>query len=108
MSFRNQKDERLRWQKWVLQHHDELLACGVPQMLLENMGDWCYFLEHGYFTPSGSAKPIIDVDHMSTNEAQRLCLFLERDEFYPRSDALNRLQYILKRGKHSNPSVRDS
>jgi hypothetical protein len=30
-------------------------------------------------------------------------VFLEQDTFYPGCDTLNRLQYLLKRGRHANP-----
>src|SRR5262245_39422580 len=69
MSFRRDKEKALRWQNWLQQHRDELLACGIPRVVLEEMGHWYYFLEHGYFTPVGSAEPIVDVDQMSRADA---------------------------------------
>lgn len=105
MSFRRNKEKALHWQKWLQKHHDELLACGIPHIVLEDMWHWYYFLEHGYFTPVGSAEPIIYVDRMSRADAERLCLFLEQDDFYPDCSTLNRLQYLLKRGRHAETSV---
>lgn len=108
MSFRRDKEKSLHWQKWLQKHRDELVACGIPHIVLEDMWHWYYFLEHGYFTPIGSAEPIINVDRMSKTDAERLCLFLEQDDFYPESDALNRLQYVLKRGRHAETSISET
>lgn len=108
MSFRRDKKEALDWQKWLRQHREELIACGVPNIVLEEPRHWYYFLDHGYFTPPGSAAPLIDVDRMQNADALHLCLFLEKDDSYPDSSALNRLQYVLKRGRHrdtTEPSV---
>jgi len=101
MSFRRDKTKPLRWQKWLQMHRDELIACGVPQLVLEEKENWTYFLEHGYFTPVGSSQPIINVDRLNIPDAKRLCAFLENDDFHPNSDALNRLQFLLKRGPHA-------
>jgi len=96
MSFRRDNEQTLRWESWLQKHRAELIACGVPHAVLEEMRYWYHFLEHGYFTPTGNAGPIISVDHLSHADAIRLCLFLEHDELYPGCDALNRLQYLLK------------
>ena len=102
MSFRRDKEKSLQWQKWLQKHRSELIACGIPHTVLEDMWHWYYFLEHGYFTLPGSAEPIINLDCMSKTDAERLCLFLERDDLYPESAALNRLQYLLKSGRHAD------
>jgi hypothetical protein len=94
----------LKWQTWLQKHRDELLACGVPHVVLEEEGYWYYFLDHGYFTPPGISKPVIDVNRMEKDQAERLCLFLERSEFYPTCSTLNRLQYLLHRGPHAKTS----
>ena len=99
MSFRQDKEKVLQWQRWVRKHHDELTACGVPHIVLEELWHWYYFLDHGYYTPPGIAEPIINIDLMCKTDAERLCLFLEQDDFYPKSSALNRLQFLLKRGQ---------
>jgi len=99
MAFRCDKGKTLRWRKWSQEHRGELIACGIPDIVLEEMGHWLYFLEHGYFTPLGSAEAIIDIDRMSKPEVRRLCLFLEQDDFYPGCSTLNRLQHILKEGR---------
>jgi len=96
MSFRPDKDQICKWQSWLRQHHDEVAGCGVPLLVLEDMGNWYYFLEHGYFTPVDGTEPVIDVDHMNSADAERLCLFLEKDDFFPDSVALKRLRYLLK------------
>jgi hypothetical protein len=101
MTFRRDTASALRKKKWLQKHRDELTACGVPHLLLEDIALWFYFLDHGYYTPPGRASPAIDVDHMSLPDAERLCLFLETDDLYPNSSALNRLQYFLKRGPHA-------
>jgi hypothetical protein len=104
MSFRNNKDKTLRWKTWLQKHRDELIGYGIPLMVLEDIGYWFYFLEHGYFTPPGSAEPIIDIDRMSKADAERLCLFLEHDDFYPECSTLKELQYLLRRGRHAETS----
>jgi hypothetical protein len=100
MSYRRDKTAARKWQLWVEHNRDELLACGVPQVVFGEESHWYYFLEHDYFTPLGSAEPIIDVDRMEEQQALRLCLFLEGDDLYPACAALNRLQFLLKRGIH--------
>jgi hypothetical protein len=105
MSFRRDREESLQWQRWLQKHSQKLVACGIPHIVLEDMSHWYYFLEHGYFTPPHSPEPIIDVDRMSKTDAERVCLFLEQDDLYPQSAALNRLQYLLKRGRHAENSV---
>ena len=101
MSFRRDKEKALRWKTWLRKHHDELIACGIPHIVLDDIGHWYYFLEHGYYTPSGSAEPILYVDRMNKADAERLCSFLEQDDLYPDCSTLNRLQYLLKRGRHA-------
>lgn len=105
MSFRRDKEKALRWQQWLQRHRDELLACGIPQAVLEDESYWGYFLDHGYFTPSGMGGPLIDVDRMEHDQATRLCLFLESSDYYPGCDTLNRLQYLLKRGRHAKTPI---
>ena len=86
-------------------HRDELIAYGIPQLVLEKKENWIYFLEHGYFTPTGSNQPIINVDQLSTSDAECICAFLESNDLYPNSDALNRLQFLLKRGPHATGRI---
>jgi hypothetical protein len=101
MSFRRNKGKARRWETWLQQHRDALLACSVPQVLLERESHWIYFLEHGYFTPRGSVEPIIDIDRMERSQIEQLCLLLEGSDYYPNSSTLNALQYRLKRGRHA-------
>jgi len=105
MSFRRDKEQALRWQKWLQVHRGQLAACAIPALVFEDSSRWFYFLEHGYFTPTGSAEPIVSVDRMAPDQALRLCLFLEQDDLYPGCYAVNRLQYLLKRGRHAQPSI---
>jgi hypothetical protein len=102
MSFRRDKAKAVSWRKWLETSRDQLIACGVPQMVWEDMRNWGYFLDHGYFTLPGSATPIIDVDRMNRSDALQLCVFLEQDDSYPESSALNRLQFLLRRGRHGD------
>ena len=97
MAFRRDKQKSLRWESWLHEHRDELIACGIPHEVFEHQRHWGYFLDHGYFKPEGSAEPIIDVDRMGADEAQRLRAFLERDDFYPESVTLRDLQRRLIR-----------
>lgn len=96
MSFRRDKQRALGWQTWLEKNREELVACGIPIMLLEESGPWYYFLDHGYYTPLGNAGPIIDVNSMSKANAERLCSFLEQDDLYPRSATLRDLRCILQ------------
>jgi len=99
MSFRRDHDASLKWKRWLERNRDELLACGVPMVVLETREHWYYFVGHGYFTLSGLAEPIINVDNMERDKAERLCDFLETSACnYPDSPALWRLRYLLKRG----------
>ena len=102
MSFRRDKKKARSWQTWLQQHREELLACGIPLLLLENESRWEYFLYHGYYTPFGSAEPIIEVDQMARSEMEGLCCLLEREhKDSPAFIVLNRLQFLLKRGRHA-------
>jgi len=105
MSFRRDKQKALQWKTWLQKHRPSLVAAGVPQVVLDDISHWYYFLEHGYYTLPGSAEPMIDVNRRNEEEAERLCSFPEQDDFYPLSLALNRLQYLLKRGHHSKERV---
>ena len=106
MSFRRDKQKARRWQTWLQQHRDELLACGIPLMLLEDEWRWDYFLYEGYYTPPECTEPIISVDEMKREDMERLCLFLERElSDSPSYVVLNRLQFLLKRGRHAETSV---
>ena len=101
MSFRRDKQKALRWQKWLQRNRDSVLACGVPLQVVENERYWFYFLDHGYFTPQGSETPLITIRRMSEVDAAALCLFLEQDDLYPRSVALQDLRNRLGKGHES-------
>ncbi|GEP44125.1 hypothetical protein [Brevifollis gellanilyticus] len=107
MSFRRNRGKAQAWNAWQETHRDRLIAWGVPHAVLEHEASWNYFLEHGYFTPPGNAEPVIDVDRMEEGLGKKLCLFLESDDAVRTSDALNRLQYLLKRGRHAEPTGED-
>ena len=99
MGERSRRD----WNDWVDQHRGHLTEqCGVPLSVLEDPVAWEYFLENGYYQTSGSAEADVNVDGLSPDQALHLCLFLENDGRYesPGYSALNRLQFLLKRGKH--------
>ena len=102
MGYRRDKGKALEWRRWLEANRVRLNGSGVPNMVFEHEGNWRYFVDHGYFSPDGTTT-IIDVDKMPKEEALRLCEFLEEDERgEPRpSSALNRLQYLLGRGKHA-------
>src|SRR5687768_11399404 len=102
MSFRRDKEKTRKWQTWLDEHRRELLECGVPDGVLQCESHWMYFLEHGYFQPVGVAEPIITIDRMERAQLERLCIFLEQDDYYPGCSTLNGLQYELKRGRHAN------
>src|SRR5262245_37562364 len=97
MAFKRNSASTRRWKTWLQQNRDELLACGIPLVVLENESSWCYFLDHGCFTIPGSASPAINIDRMANNHAERLCHFLEHSDLYPANDTLRRLQHLLNR-----------
>jgi hypothetical protein len=101
MGFRRDGETARTWETWLQRNRQELLDCGIPHVVLERRENWLYFLGHGYFTPPGIAEPVCDVDRMDRSQAERLCVFLEGDDDYRNSDALNRLQFLLKRGRHA-------
>ncbi len=101
MSFTRNREDHQEWLNWLSRSRDELIACSIPDIVLDDRGDWLYFLDHCYFQPEGMLSPILEIDNMSREDAMRLCLFLERDTYYPESSALNRLQYLLGRGRHA-------
>lgn len=61
------------------------MAWGIPLVVLENRDDRLYFLEPGYFTPPGLLEPIINVDHLTPQQQERLLVILEHDDLYPES-----------------------
>ena len=81
MSFKRKKQDDLIWNDWLNANHDILIGHGIPHCLIDDRGSWLYFLDHGYFTPEGSASPVIDVDQMPEDEMLRLCVFLEADTY---------------------------
>src|SRR5437773_480498 len=106
MSFRRNKQKARRWRTWLQQHRDELLACGIPLMLLEDEWHWDYFLYDGYYSPPECTRPISCVDEMKCEDMERLCLFLERVlSDSPSYVVLNRLHFLLKRRRHAETSV---
>jgi len=106
MSFRHDKQKTRRWQTFLQKHRDELLASGIPLTVLEDEQHWQHFMLEGYYTPFGSSEPILMVDHMEREHMERLCLFLERElPDSPSFVVLNRLQFLLKRGRHAETRV---
>ncbi len=93
MSFRRNSADARKWSKWLALHRERLLACDVPLTLLEREEDWLYFLDHGYFTPQGSAEPIITIDRMDRARVEQLCSFLEQEgSYYPDCHTLRELR----------------
>jgi hypothetical protein len=105
MSFRRDKQKTRKWQQWLQKHRDELLTSGIPSMVLEDERHWEHFLYEGYYTPVGSAEPILNVHQMERQQMESLCCLLERECVdSPGYVVLNRLQYLLKRGRHAQTS----
>jgi hypothetical protein len=77
-----------------MQRQDALLACGIPLVLLENERHWTYFLEHGYYTPPGFAKPVIDIDQMEKSDLERLRTLLEGISHHLESSMATRLNHL--------------
>src|SRR5262245_17025817 len=101
MSFRRNKEKALQWQRWLQKQRDELLASGSPALDLEDERHWEHFMYEGYYTPAGSAEPILEVDRMERQHMECLSCLLEREGMNPPGNiVLNRLQYLLKRGPH--------
>ncbi len=101
MSFRIKSDRVREWQRWLETYRTRLIAAGVSPSILEEESNWVYFLEHGYFTPEGSAAPIVDIERLSRSQTESLCLLLEQQDRYQGTVTQNRLQFLLKRGPHS-------
>jgi hypothetical protein len=94
MSFRQNTDSNRAWKAWIMRHHDALLACGIPLVLLENQRHWTYFLEHGYYTPPGFAKPVFDIDQMEKSDLERLRILLEGTSHQLESAMATRLNHL--------------
>jgi len=96
---------RLEWRKWLEQNQRHLMdGCGLPLSVLESAWSWGYFLDHGRYTSqTGSAYPDVDIEQLPHHKALSLCLFLEDHINGAPADCvtLNRLQYLLKRGRHA-------
>ena len=110
MSFRRDKKKVRQWQTFLRKHQDELLACGIPLTVLEDERRWEHFLYEGYYTPPGSAEPAIDlkrwIERIDRQQMERLCCLLEQEGLdSPSYVVVNRLQYLLKRGRHAETSV---
>ena len=103
MGFRQEKSINKEWKAWLDLNQAHLMnKCGIPICVLESRNSWDYFLEHQeYSSDYSSGYSEINVDDLPSDNAMNLCLFLENEidskEF---CCTLNRLQYLLKRGKH--------
>ena len=84
-----------KWGAWLRRNRDELVACGMPQSLLEHEDAWHHFLTFGYSTHS-----TVRVDDMEAAQAERLCIFLEREGYD--CYTLGRLQIRFKRGRYAS------
>src|SRR6266516_171735 len=99
MSFRRDKKKVRKWHTFLDKHRNELIAFGIPLTVLDDERRWEHFLYEGYYTPPGSAEPIIElnrlVDPMDRQEMERLCCLLEEEGLDSPSYVLvNRLQYL--------------
>jgi hypothetical protein len=47
MSFRRDGERALRWQRWLDQHRDALVAAGLPSWVYAEELRWIRFLEEG-------------------------------------------------------------
>lgn len=97
MSFRRNSKAAHTGKAWLERHREELLACGVPQVVFENERHWNYFLDHGYYTPPGFSEPVINIDRMEQEHLKLLCVFLEVNDRYPDCSIIKELQHRLKR-----------
>ena len=81
-----------------------LCRFNIPLSVIETSGTWVYFLDHGeYSSIPGSKYYDIDIENLNKDQMKNLCLFLEKEIKTDPSDChlLNRLQFILKKGKHA-------
>ena len=54
MSFRRRKSEdRQAWDRFLRQHRQELLLCGIPEDIFQDQGRFLVFLEHGFDEAGG-------------------------------------------------------
>ena len=93
MSFRRDSSRDRKWKLWIGRHRDELLACGMPLMVMEDEQAWLYFLDHGYFAAPGIAEALVSVKMLPEPEARHLWEFLERNDYYPDCPTVRELRY---------------
>ncbi len=47
MAFRRDSDRSLRWQQWLSQHRNALVAIGLPDWIFTDERRWICFLQEG-------------------------------------------------------------
>ncbi len=47
MGFRRNSESHRAWHKWIDQHRDSLIRCGLPGFVYADRLTWLRFLEHG-------------------------------------------------------------
>jgi hypothetical protein len=60
MPFRPKTARDIQWEKWMAANQGAMLDAGIPITVAEDKKALLYFLEHGYYSPIGSAEPLID------------------------------------------------
>jgi hypothetical protein len=104
--FRRDAKLDIDWKRWIEAHRAELLECGIPVVVLSDRRNWELFLEDGSFSSVPGSPPDIDVDELPKDRARRLldilgASFPERSkEGTSHFRAINRLEYLLRRGAH--------
>jgi hypothetical protein len=48
MAYRSNKDDRLRWNRFLAAYRERLTGLGIPEIALRSERDWYYFIEHEY------------------------------------------------------------
>ena len=91
MSFRRNSDRATQWRKWREGNAHALLACGLPQWLLEDESRWLRFLQEGGW----DVETRYDVGMLTQGQATALRELLRRE--YPDGYSLNTCYLELER-----------
>lgn len=78
MGFRQEKQGRLEWKKWLQRSRDVLVECGLPTEVYKNRSNWRYFLGHGYFSDYETGYSFFP-EQLSPAQQQFLCNFLQAE-----------------------------
>ena len=78
MGFRQDKQDRLEWTKWLQRNRGVLVECGLPSEIYEDRRHWFYFLGHAaYWTPARKEWPVLE--HLGESQRRRLYDFLQTE-----------------------------